>query len=148
MLQRYSLYCTGGRQLRQLLSVHSTKLSCLRGTTCLRCSIKNNVVYKKNLTLQCKPPPHHLPPCGHVPFNNMFFMCSLSYNRETCPNIFNTWYSTVSTPLAPLTRSVSDQALPSISSCPCCPASELRELMRELLLLLVLCWVLLQNIFF
>ena len=93
-------------------------------------------------------PPHHLPPCGHVPFNNMFFMCSLSYNRETCPNIFNTWYSTVSTPLAPLTRSVSDQALPSISSCPCCPASELRELMRELLLLLVLCWVLLQNILF
>ena len=30
--------------MRELLGVHWTKGSCLRGTTCLRYSIKNNVV--------------------------------------------------------------------------------------------------------
>ena len=45
-IQHYSEYFTGGRQLRELLIVHGTKGSCLRGTTCLMDSIKNIVVCK------------------------------------------------------------------------------------------------------
>ena len=43
-----TLFLIGDRQLREFLSVHWTKGSCLRVTTCLRYSIENNIVCVQN----------------------------------------------------------------------------------------------------